>query len=180
MKAIPYPNTEVPQRVVKRFWSKVNKDGPIQPHCPELGKCWEWMAGCFEQGYGAFGFDRRTQKAHRISWLITTGSLPDGMFVLHKCDNTKCVNPSHLRLGTNDDNMADMVSKRRSSWGARNVSVSSPHLLNPPSKLTERQVRAIRDLAAQGDLTLKKIAPLFGINETMVGFIVRRVVWRHV
>jgi hypothetical protein len=87
--------------VEHRFWAKVNKDGPIHP---THGKCWLWTAGTLPAGYGRFAGNL----AHRYSWRLHVGPIPAGMSILHKCDTPSCVNPRHLFLGTQQDNLADM------------------------------------------------------------------------
>ncbi len=90
----------------ERFWRYVQKtDG-----------CWLWTAslsGKPGNAYGSLHNEGKMEKAHRISWTIHNGKIPEGIFVLHKCDNPVCINPSHLFLGTQFDNMRDMVSKGR-------------------------------------------------------------------
>jgi hypothetical protein len=95
----------------QRFWSKVNKDGPIPEHRPEFGPCWEWTAARDMNGYGVID----NKKAHRVSMKIHGLFLPDDLLACHHCDNPPCIRPTHLFAGTNADNMADMVSKRKRS-----------------------------------------------------------------
>lgn len=95
-----------------RFWLHVDKSGD----------CWLWTGATDHNGYGKVDYRtplRRTLGAHRISWMLRYGDIPNGLKVLHKCDNPKCVNPDHLFLGTHQDNMDDMVAKGRQkslSW----------------------------------------------------------------
>lgn len=78
-------------------------------------KCWEWTAG--RKGrYGLFSIDGHPHRTHRVSYETFKGPIPEGLMVCHACDNTLCVNPSHLWLGTQLDNMQDMISKGRASW----------------------------------------------------------------
>lgn len=123
------------------FWKRVNKSGPIHPIC---GRCWQWMAGKTWQGYGQF----RGLKASRVAWELCKGEIPDGMFVLHHCDNTSCVNPKHLFLGTGLDNMQDMVVKGR--WRGGRTSETMIGEKNPKAKMTARHVLKARELYSRG------------------------------
>lgn len=75
--------------------------------------CWEWQRGTNSKGYGAVKIQNKTYSAHRVSWTLFNGDIPEGMFVCHHCDNPKCVNPEHLFIGTQKDNMQDKCKKGR-------------------------------------------------------------------
>ncbi len=93
-----------PRPVQERFESKYIKD---------LSGCWLWQAGKDSNGYGKLQISGKSTGAHRISWELTNGPVPEGMLVLHTCDTPNCVNSNHLFIGTNTDNMRDKVSKGR-------------------------------------------------------------------
>ena len=92
----------------QRFWRFVERN---------TEGCWSWT-GSKDEGYGRFGVDGRTVRAHRFSYELHHGPIPDGMVVMHKCDNPQCTNPGHLELGTLHDNALDMVAKGR-HWSQR-------------------------------------------------------------
>lgn len=158
---------------VERFWSLVKKDGPIPAHRPELGPCWPWQ-GRTKRKYGVLRVGSRNATAHRRVWELARGPIPDGLEVLHHCDNPPCCNPDHLFLGTQGDNIRDMVQKGRArSGGTRGET-------HGMAKLTEAQVRAIRGRYAGGGETLFTLAAEFGVTFSMIGMIVRRQSWKHV
>lgn len=102
-----------------RFWSHVNKDGPIPEHRPELGPCWVWTARLDDYGrgvLGAGGSGATKLRASRVSWEIHYAALDSDVLVLHRCDNPACVRPDHLFVGAQVDNMRDMIEKGRAWW----------------------------------------------------------------
>jgi len=98
------------QKTIDRFWNKVDRTS--NPNC-----CWEWTANKLKQRYGRFSIGKKHILAHRFSYELHYGKIPDGLDVLHTCDNPPCVNPNHLYLGTQQDNANDMVAKNRQAKG---------------------------------------------------------------
>lgn len=130
--------------------------------------CIEW-AGCkHEFGYGILRVHNRNVYAHRLAWELAHGSIPDDMHVLHKCDNPPCINPTHLFLGTQVDNVVDMLKKGRHA-AARGE-------LSGRAKLTEEQVRAIKC----DSRIAKEIAPLYRVSTVQINAIKRGVYWGRV
>lgn len=144
---------------MERFWAKVDK----------TGDCWNWTS--VGKRYGQFSVGGKLLLAHRVSWSLSNGPIPDGLHVLHRCDNGKCVNPEHLFLGTHFDNMRDKVSKGRHA-----PSIGSK---NGCAKLTERDVSTIRSLVAAGYLG-QDCAKLWGVSGAAVSLITLRKKWKHV
>lgn len=115
--------------VAKRFWPRVNKNGPIPSRCPELGPCHLWTGTCDRDGYGQFMRGRKRTRAHRFAWELAHGPVPLGKLVCHHCDNPPCVNEVHLFLGTHKDNGRDRGTKGRTKglWW-QEAGRSNPHV----------------------------------------------------
>lgn len=92
------------------FWDNVNKQGPVYK---ALGPCWIWKGWVDKDGYGKTSHKGVSYTTHRLSWILAHGDVPNSLWVLHRCDNPSCVNPTHLFLGNAKDNSQDMVSKGR-------------------------------------------------------------------
>lgn len=129
--------------------------------------CWEWTACKDMGGYGIIGADGAVKGAHRVMWELVVSEIPSDKCVLHHCDNRGCVKPDHLFLGTHKENSEDMITKGRSAIGSR----------NGRAKLTDADVVKIRSIKGQSQY---KIASMFGIDQTMVGNILRKQNWKHV
>lgn len=123
--------------------------------------CWNWRGALNTSGYAWMSFQGRSIAASRVAWLLVNGEIPDGLFVLHKCDNRMCINPEHLFLGTNADNMADMVAKGRSPKGR--------------AKLTPESVLIIRS----SDLPMDQLADMYGVTKNTVYYVKTKRTWSH-
>lgn len=148
---------EIKQRLMRRV--KVNPNG-----------CLEWTGALKDNGYGEISIDGKTCRTHRVSYQLFRGAIPNGLFVCHTCDNRKCVNPSHLFLGTNQDNMQDAEQK-----GRRVILGGEKHF---NAKLTSAQVGEIREMRKEGN-TYNAIAAKFGISSQHVARIVNGENWRE-
>lgn len=154
--------------LAERFWEKVDKDGP--------DGCWEWTACLNPQGYGKIGTGRDSSPAtaHRVSYELAYGPIPEGLWICHHCDNRKCVNPAHLFAGTARDNILDMHAKGRA---VNHAPRGSRH---PHSKLTEDRVREMRR-RYQGQFgECVALAREFGISKGTASKILKGQAWQHV
>ncbi len=168
----------------ERFWQKVNKEGPVPDGHQELGRCWVWIGSKRSKGYGAFVYARDGEvvqgRAHRYSYELHRGAIPSGVFVLHKCDTPACVNPDHLFLGSNADNVTDMMAKGRHVKGGTyrrgNYERGAGH---HNARLTVDIVRAIRADREAG-LSFGNLATKYGLVVGYVYRIIKRTAWREV
>lgn len=159
----------------KRFWSHVNKNGPLHP---KLGtRCWLWTSKLNRFGYAPFHLTPKNTTAHRFSYILAHGEIPEGegyhgTCVLHQCDVRHCVNPEHLFLGTNQDNVDDKVAKGRGC--------SLPGELHPMAKLKKTEVLEIRRLYAAGSFTRRELEEMYGLARGSAKAIIARRTWRHI
>lgn len=149
-----------------RFWSKINKTSS--------DSCWEWMAYKTNSGYGQFGIKYKIYLAHRVSWAIKHCIDPLSKFVCHRCDNPSCVNPKHLFLGTQSDNMADMIKKGRSDH-TKNLRGQDC----PTSKLTNSDVSEIWRLHLKEGLGERKLGAKFSVTPANIHAILSGKTWKH-
>ncbi len=181
-------DAEKTRPVGDRLWEKVDRNGPVPVHRPELGRCWIWTASKTKLGYGKIGVPGRTSGwdfAHRMSWEVTNGPVPHGLFVCHHCDNPSCVRPDHLFLGTKAQNSADMAAKGRSSIGNRNPTRLYPGRVIRGSRqhmarLDETKVAEIRARFKAGGITEVALAREYGVSFQTVSLVVLGKTWRHV
>lgn len=145
-----------------RFWfyTKIDKDSG----------CWNWIHSTDGGGYGVFVCEKYGRdKAHRISYIENYGEIPEGLWVLHRCDNPSCVRPDHLFLGTNDDNIEDKVSKNRQSR------LFGEH--NGRKILGEDDVKNMRKDYSSGKYSYRTLVEKYGISQTQVARIVKKESW---
>lgn len=173
---MPAKGSRIP--LEQRFWPKVNK----------TESCWLWTGARHRRRVAEYGAvqmeDLRVERAHRASWIMHNGPIPDGMKVLHRCDTGLCVRPSHLFLGTQTDNIADMDAKgRRRTLRGKDNPATRPGVRagvrNGRARLTPDDVRRIRAMRSEGAM-FKDIAAAFGVATPTVQHIVSGKNWAHV
>ncbi len=165
--------------LVIAFWLRVNKNGPVPAHAPDLGPCWLWTGSRAKRADGSLSYGRapsgkrgRTILAHRFAYLAEHPD-EDPPAVCHRCDNPLCVRPSHLQAGTQVENMHDMWSKGRGV--PRSFPSGTEH---PAAKLDPERVRALRVRYAAGGISLKKLGAEFDLDASTAHDIVRGRTWK--
>ena len=142
----------------ERFWEKVDKSSD----------CWVWTGALSHLGYGKFWYRDKVQSAHRVAYQLFIGEIPKGMCICHTCDNRKCVNPKHLWLGTQKENIQDMWAKGRKTHVGTD---------GPGAKLCELDVLLIRELLPNH--TQETIAEWFDVSRGAIGCISTGQNWSH-
>lgn len=156
-----FTSQSLSRRIFRRFWRTVSKSRG----------CWEWTARKSPTGYGMFHMLGKDYRAHRVSWWLEHGQLPADLGVLHKCDNPACIRPSHLVLGTQQDNIRDMEAKNR---GVHVIGTRHGR-----ARLDPEKVRAIRSTPLQhGSMT--RLARLYGVSYHAIRAVIDGTYWAHV
>lgn len=185
------PKGQTPEQ---RFWEKVNKNTPTG--------CWEWTGSKDTSGYGLFSLNNKMVKAHRFIWTLHNGKIPNGLCILHHCDNPKCVKISHLFIGDKKYNARDMLSKGRGNkaTGNRNGTHTHPEKIKRgkdhwshkyPHKilvgeqignsiLTEREVLEIRKKYIPRKFSSIKLARIYNVSYRTIIDIINRKTWNHI
>lgn len=135
---------------------------------PDTG-CWLWTKLVDRDGYGRLTIEHIPRLAHRVSWQLHNGPVPDGICVCHRCDVPGCVNPDHLFTGTHDDNMGDMAAKGRAQAGED----------HSQAKLNWEQVREIRARYSAGCLTMMELGAAYGVSDSTICKIVNGNKWKE-
>jgi len=160
----PRTRTQAQQIAIFHSRCKINENTPE--------KCLEWQRGLFNSGYGKFQYQGKQMLTHRLSYELFHGRpITEGMFLLHSCDNPKCVKPDHLREGTNQENMDDRNSRNRQANGES----------HGKSKLTANQVLEIRQkYQTLEDCTQAALANEFGVSQPTISKIIHNERWTHI
>ena len=152
---------------MKRFWDKVNKteDG-----------CWEWQAAIRSKGtgYGCLKYNGKVIDAHRFAWYLYYGVFPT-KWILHACDNRLCIRKEHLREGTGRENVKDAILRKRFHFAP-----VKPGEENRNAKLTEEQIREIRETYARGEMGCRLLAKRYLLALSTIQRIVNRESWKHI
>jgi len=135
--------------------------------------CWLWIGSINRLGYGQTAYFSGITKAHRLSWSVHRGPIPDRMMVLHKCDNRQCINPDHLFLGTQTDNMRDMTAKGRGKV------IPQPGASNPMARLSEASAASALARYRAGGISQHALARDYGVAVMTINRLVRGQTWKH-
>lgn len=153
-----YPNRGT---LEERFWSHVDKSN--------ADGCWLWTAATHTYGYGRLFANGVVTEAHRVSYELNVGPIPDGMHVCHRCDNPPCVRPEHLFLGTNTENRRDSVRKNRHAHGVKQGG----------TKLTDEIACTIRKRFASGETNKSALAREYGVTSSCIHDVLTSKTWKH-
>lgn len=144
------------QEIIERFWSHVTIGQPDE--------CWPWQQSTGSHGYGQTWDGKNVLLAHRVSWELTNGPIPDGLRICHTCDNRLCCNPAHFFLGTDADNAMDKARKLRI----------------PIAKLNPESVREMRRRYAEGGVSTRQLAAEYGVDRRAIVWALKGKTWKHV
>lgn len=150
------------QNTKEHIWSLIDKKGPDE--------CWPWLGWAYKNGYGGIRIQGKDYLPHRLAYELVNGIIPNGLLVRHTCDNPPCCNPSHLLIGTAQDNSMDMVDRNRQAKGER----------NGRAKLTEKKVKEIKKLYALGKCKQCAIARIYDVNQSTIFRIVNYRIWKNI
>ena len=135
-----------------------------------FNNCWEWQGTKTTDGYGIFYHDKIIYYTHRLSYELFVDKIPDGLQILHSCDNPCCINPEHLRVGTNYDNVQDRQAKNRQAKG----------ISHGRHKLTENEVLEIKRLYSTGKYTQQELSDNFNMSRSHICNIINNKFWKHI
>lgn len=175
------------------FWKNIDMSAGFNA-------CWPWLGTISPSGYGYFFTSGKRTRAHRAAWELSNAlSIPQGLMVLHSCDNRRCCNPSHLRVGDQYDNMRDRSTRGRAPTGNKNGAVKYPERIGEGvkrviaergmplvfgarhgmAKLTDEDVHSIVREYKNNHITQRELAARYGISQRQIGRIVRGHGWKH-
>ncbi len=143
---------------MERFFNKVEK----------TDYCWNWIAGSRGKGYGAFKYKSKVIDAHRMSWLLHNGKIPNDLFVCHKCDNPSCVNPNHLFLGTHSDNMKDAYVKGRLNTDTIRKPFSKNYIPTNSTLKTKTDIDLVKKAIINRSTSLKQLAIQLNLSYQLI------------
>lgn len=192
------------EQAIRKFFSTVNTNGPLpdqsNPHYHGLDPCHIWTGNLYPTGYGQAYLDRRGILAHRAAMIIDGHLIPPRMIVMHLCDRESCVNPNHLKIGTQKENIEDKTSKGRGATGDKNGARKHPERMsrgddngsrkyperlkrgieNFQARLTDDDVRQIRARYIPWRMSCAMLGKEFGVTPSIINRIIQGKIWRHV
>jgi len=151
-----------PKNILKDVWKRINKR--------DENDCWEWVGGKDKDGYGRMMIDRHNYRTHRLTYIETYGSIPEGLIICHRCNNPSCCNPNHLYAGTIRENSQQCTKEGRRVSGEKHYKTI----------LSDKDILKIRSLYSTGTFSQRELGRMFGVTQAAIWYIINNKTRKYI